>query len=172
MNKKTLIIVGLCALGLCFGEAQAVNKPPTPIIINKWEIADPPQGYEVINLLGGFGYRYNDCPTTLELNYPDRGSLPQGTTSNEELAKAMGFSVAVAPNPANNWVSVDYTLPVGEDRAHMKILNAQGSTVAHYDLQGNTALKTLDLRGFTPGVYVYSVSCGKYLHTGKLVIVK
>lgn len=52
MNKKTLIIVGLCALGLCFGEAQAVNKTSTPNEINKWEIADPPQGYEKINLIG------------------------------------------------------------------------------------------------------------------------
>ena len=52
MNKKTLIIIGLCALGMCFGDVQAVNKAPTPIEINKWEIADPPQGYEKINLQG------------------------------------------------------------------------------------------------------------------------
>ena len=52
MNKKTLIIVALCALGLCFGEAQAVNKAPTPITINNWEIADPPQGFEEIKLQG------------------------------------------------------------------------------------------------------------------------
>ncbi len=52
MNRKTLIIIGLCALGLCFGEVQAVDKAPTPVKINKWEIADPPQGYEWINLYG------------------------------------------------------------------------------------------------------------------------
>ena len=52
MKKNTLIIIGLCALGLCFGDVQAVNKAPTPIEINKWEIADPPQGYEKINLQG------------------------------------------------------------------------------------------------------------------------
>ena len=40
MKKNTLIIIGLCALGLCFGDVQAVNKAPTPIEINKWEIAD------------------------------------------------------------------------------------------------------------------------------------
>ena len=47
-----LIIIGLCALGLCFGDVQAVNNAPAPIEINKLEIADPPQGYEEINLQG------------------------------------------------------------------------------------------------------------------------
>lgn len=35
MNKKTLIIVGLCALGLCFGEAQAFNFETAPYIYLK-----------------------------------------------------------------------------------------------------------------------------------------
>ena len=52
MKKNMLIIIGLCALGLCFGDVQAENKAPTPIEINKLEIADPPQGYEEINLQG------------------------------------------------------------------------------------------------------------------------
>ncbi len=52
MKKNMLIIIGLCALGLCFGDVQAVNNAPTPIEINKLEIADPPQGYEEINLQG------------------------------------------------------------------------------------------------------------------------
>ena len=52
MKRNTLIIIGLCALGFCFGDVQAVNKAPTPIEINNGEIADPPQGYEKINLQG------------------------------------------------------------------------------------------------------------------------
>jgi hypothetical protein len=50
MKTKTLLFVGLCAIGLCSWEAQAVNTKPIPI--NKTEIADPPQGYEKIELLG------------------------------------------------------------------------------------------------------------------------
>ena len=50
MKTKTLLLVGLCAIGLCSWEAQAVNTKPTPI--NKTEIADPPQGYDKINLKG------------------------------------------------------------------------------------------------------------------------
>ena len=55
MNKKTLIIIALCALGLCIGETHAINTVfLTPI--DKWEIANPPQGYEEINQQGTLMY--------------------------------------------------------------------------------------------------------------------
>ena len=50
MKKNALIFIGLCALALCTWQAQAVNTKPLPI--NTWEIADPPQGFEKIDLLG------------------------------------------------------------------------------------------------------------------------
>ncbi len=51
MNKKALIIIALCALGLCIGETHAINTTSLAPI-NTWEIADPPQGYEKIHLHG------------------------------------------------------------------------------------------------------------------------
>ncbi len=50
MKKKALILIGLCALSLCTWEAQAVNIVSAPN--NKMETADPPSGYEKINLQG------------------------------------------------------------------------------------------------------------------------
>ena len=61
MKTKTLLFVGLCAIGLCSWEAQAVNTKPIPI--NKTEIADPPQGYEKIDLLGSL--MYGICPNAI-----------------------------------------------------------------------------------------------------------
>ncbi len=55
MNKKALIIIALCALGLCIGETHAINTTSLAPI-NTWEIADPPQGYEEINLQGTLMY--------------------------------------------------------------------------------------------------------------------
>ena len=54
MKTKTLLLVGLCAIGLCSWEAKAVNTTSLPI--NKTEIADPPQGYEKIDLQGSLMY--------------------------------------------------------------------------------------------------------------------
>ena len=50
MKTKALLLVGLCAIGLCSWKAQAVNTKPIPIINS--EMADPPQGYEKIELKG------------------------------------------------------------------------------------------------------------------------
>lgn len=92
--------------------------------------------------------------------------------SDADLNKAMGFSIAVSPNPANTWIAVDYTLPAGATKAQMRIVNALGMTVATYDLQGKETQKVLDLRDLASGVYTYTVFCGKYSQNGKLVIVK
>ena len=54
MKTKTLLLVGLCAIGLCSLEVQAVNTKSIPI--NNAEIADPPQGYEEIDLRGSLMY--------------------------------------------------------------------------------------------------------------------
>ena len=57
MNKKALIFIALCALGLCIGETHAINTTSlAPFNTNKWEIAYPPQGYEEINLQGTLMY--------------------------------------------------------------------------------------------------------------------
>ncbi len=55
MNKKTLIIIALCALGLCIGKTHAINTASLATI-NKMDIADPPQGYEKIILHGTLMY--------------------------------------------------------------------------------------------------------------------
>jgi len=57
MNKKALIFIALCALGLCIGETHAINTTSLALFnTNKWEIAYPPQGYEEINLQGTLMY--------------------------------------------------------------------------------------------------------------------
>lgn len=84
----------------------------------------------------------------------------------------MGFAVTVSPNPAHTWIAVDYSLPAGETKAQMRIASALGVTVATYDLNDNEMQKVIDLRSLADGIYTYTVCCGKYSQTGKLVIVK
>lgn len=124
-------------------------------------------------LEGVYGYRYDDCPSGVDLNYPERGiGNMWDVPSNEELGKADGFVVEVSPNPANTWVAIDYTLPEGATKARVKISNILGTTVATCDLQGKETQRVIDLRGLASGIYTYTVYCGNYSQTGKLVIVK
>jgi len=71
-----------------------------------------------------------------------------------------------------NGVVVDYTLPEGATKARVKISNILGTTVATCDLQGKETQRVIDLRGLASGIYTYTVYCGNYSQTGKLVIVK
>jgi hypothetical protein len=132
-----------------------------------------PQAMAKAIMMEAYGYRYSDCPSGVNLEYPVKGLGQMGAVfSDEDMDKAMGFSVNVSPNPARTWVTVDYTLPIGTSHAQFKVFNIHGKAVATRDLQGTESQKVLDLRGLTPGVYTYSVSCGKLTQTGKLVIVK
>lgn len=132
-----------------------------------------PQAMAWSIMMGAYGYRYNDCPNGLDLVITDRGFGNSGSSlSNEDLSRAMGFSVNVSPNPASTWVAVDYTLPVGVNKAKMTVFNTLGVTVATYDLRGKETQKVLDLRDMSPGLYTYTVSCGKYSKNGKLIIVR
>jgi hypothetical protein len=56
MKTKALFFVSLIALSLCSKQAQALCVNPLSSPINKWEITDPPAGYEVINLKGTLMY--------------------------------------------------------------------------------------------------------------------
>ena len=84
----------------------------------------------------------------------------------------MGLSISTFPNPANTWVTVNYTLPIGLTKAQMRLVNAYGVEVATYDLLGGEGQKVLDLRSLASGVYTYTAYCGKFSQFGKLVIVK
>lgn len=52
MKTKVLFFASLMALSLCTSQVQAVHVNPVAIPINKWEMADPPHGYDKINLQG------------------------------------------------------------------------------------------------------------------------
>lgn len=50
MKKIALIVCVLCVLSFCTWQAQVVNMKP--LLITTMDIADPPQGFERIDLIG------------------------------------------------------------------------------------------------------------------------
>ena len=110
-----------------------------------------------------------DCPT---LTLPQGGQRGGHTFTQEDLGRALGLNVSVKPNPATTWTAVDYTLPAKLSKATMTVSNALGVTVMSTELNGNQGQKVLDLRGLADGVYLYTIKCGEYVQTGKLVIAK
>ena len=120
---------------------------------------------------GNYSENPFDCPTLTFDNGGDRGGRDCAFTQ-EDLGRALGMSVSVNPNPATTWTAVDFTLPGDAVKAIITITNTLGVTVSSSELSGHQGQKVLDLRHLPNGVYVYSVRCGEYVRTGKLVISK
>ena len=110
-----------------------------------------------------------DCPT---LTLPQGGQRGGYVFTQEDLGRALGLNVSVKPNPATTWAAVDYTLPAKLSKATITVSNALGVTVMSTELNGNQGQKVLDLRGLADGVYLYTIRCGEYVQSGKLVIAK
>lgn len=109
------------------------------------------------------------CPTMPDNEGGNRGI---GKDMDISINEALGFTVGISPNPATTWTAVEYTLPVNMAKATITVSNALGVTVMTTELNGNQGQKVLDLRGLADGVYVYTVSCGEYMHSGKLIVTK
>lgn len=109
------------------------------------------------------------CPTMPERL--DGGRSRVGLT-DASMNETMGFAINVSPNPATTWTTVDYALPANKTRAMLTVANTLGITVMSAELHGNQGQKVLDLRGLADGVYVFTVRCGEYSTTGKLIIKK
>lgn len=110
-----------------------------------------------------------DCPT---LSLPQGGQRGGYAFTHEDLGRALGLNVSVNPNPATTWTAVDYTFPAKLSKATITVSNALGVIVMSTELNGNQGQKVLDLRGLADGVYLYTIKCGEYVQTEKLVIAK
>lgn len=81
-------------------------------------------------------------------------------------------TLVLMPNPATTWTAVDYNLPKDDTKATVTITSALGVTMLSSELNGRQGQKVLDLRHLSDGVYVYTVRCGEFVQTGKLVVTK
>jgi hypothetical protein len=112
-----------------------------------------------------------ECPE-LTLDEGGKGRGGGRAFTQEEFSRAMGLNVTAKPNPASTWTAVDFTLPGDAAKATISIVNSLGVTVFSSELNGNQGQKVLDFRHLADGVYVYTVRCGDYLITDKLIITK
>jgi len=99
-------------------------------------------------------------------------SYKSQVTSPNQLAPAYGLSISAKPNPANDWVAFDYTLPEEAKSATLQIADANGKSIETHSLNGNRGQKLIDTRKWAAGQYVYTLKTAGYTQSGKLIIVK
>ena len=113
--------------------------------------------------------RSYSCPNLPE---PKIGDKSGKTNTNALLNEAVGFKVSMSPNPATTWTTINCSLPTDVDKALLTLTSTLGVKVMEMEIGTDQNNKVLDLRNLSSGVYGYTVRCGEYVETGKLVITK
>lgn len=121
----------------------------------------------ILDVLGE--YSYIDCPV-LSPTIGSRGTYP--SKEGQIRGKDMELKVNLSPNPAANWISVEYKLPDGCSEATFVITNALGIKKASICLEGDQGCKVIDLTNMASGIYSCILRCGSFVKTEKLVITK
>lgn len=121
----------------------------------------------ILDVLGE--YSYTDCPV-LSTTIGSRGTYP--SQEGQIRGKNMELKVNLSPNPAANWISVEYKLPDGYSEASFVITNALGIKKASICLEGDQGCKVIDLTNMASGIYSCILRCGSFVKTEKLVITK
>ncbi len=90
-------------------------------------------------------------------------------TGVEDLAM-QAIKLYFQPNPANQWASVHYTLPLNENEALLTIMDAQGRQLRSITVTGTEGQKLIDLRDLDAGLYLYTITTKSLTKSGKLII--
>lgn len=115
--------------------------------------------------------RYNsiancDCPMIEESNQKS------GIINSNKLASDYGFSISVNPNPARNWITFNYTLPLNETAGVIEIKDLNGKSLKTISLNGNKGQALWDVSDLPTCQLIYYSTSGGFITSGKIIIVK
>lgn len=115
-----------------------------------------------------YGQHYCNCVnTTVDANKSASTSM-----NPNEFAEAMGLKIQAEPNPATTWVSYNYELPLGNNKATLVIRNSEGKQIDLFQMTDKLGQKVWDTRSLKSGTYIYEFISGELKQTGKVVIIK
>ena len=115
-----------------------------------------------------YGNEYCDCITPIEGG--NKSSYSSYVYSDEDMAKALGFSIALKPNPAIVHTSIDYSLPFNVEQAELQLINAEGKIVWSKKVSGVQGQITIDTRSFKSGAYIFRLLSEEYSISESLII--
>jgi hypothetical protein len=114
-----------------------------------------------------YGHEYCDCPYV-----SDSDGLKSSSAIDVDKPSPDIFGLVVAPNPASDWVSFDFTLPLAMDRAQITISDSNGKTVKVISVGKNKGQLVWDTRNVGSGIYFYEIKANGMSKSGKLIINK
>jgi len=127
------------------------------------------QAQSILNFV--YGYSYFDLPDLQEPNMKS-GQIQNHGFHNKAMQEENHY-ISAHPNPASQWVAIDYTLPYPSEKATIIIYNAFGKIVKTFELKTVIGQSIWDTRNIPSGIYFYSLQVnGAAIDKRKLIISK
>jgi hypothetical protein len=93
------------------------------------------------------------------------------TGISDEILANTSFSPAY-PNPASSYISFDYDIPAGVDRAEILITNLAGAAVYQGRLNGNIGTERIDVSELSGGIYFATLRLNNQAATTQKILVQ
>lgn len=75
------------------------------------------------------------------------------------------------PNPSEEWVVFEYSIPSSVNNCSLKIVNLMGQFVEEFKISNNSGMIIWDTRKIKEGNYIYTLNNDKYSTSGKITII-
>jgi hypothetical protein len=111
----------------------------------------------------GKNYHFDKC-----LPQADQASVKSGMVNPTYYEN--GISVEANPNPANAWVTFNYSLPFKVNGGEILVTDMEGRMVTSFQISGSAGQQVWDTRQVDKGIYIYTLKAGNISKQGKLVI--
>jgi hypothetical protein len=83
-----------------------------------------------------------------------------------------GLMANAFPNPADESVRLEYTLPSGVADGVLFLYDSRGRAVSRFDVDGHTDHLLLDISGYSNGVYHYFIQSGNQKSTPQKLVIQ
>lgn len=118
-----------------------------------------------------YSYDYSSWPYDMTTNIYELPGYPYLLKSDEVEYKSASIGDAY-PNPASQFVTVDYALPQGVSEANLMIYNVGGALVKDYRVDRAFNSLRLDAGQLLPGTYLYYIESNGEKSNSKQLIIK
>ncbi|MHC1776262.1 MAG: T9SS type A sorting domain-containing protein [Lentimicrobium sp.] len=117
--------------------------------------------------LVAYCYDYSVSPYTIQTRIY---SLPGQLTATENRILPLDNKLPF-PNPALDYINIQYKLPAGSTSGNLVITDLQGKITDHHIINSNADRITLPTGRYKPGMYLYSVESNKQkIETGRFLV--
>jgi len=157
------VLLSLQAQGKTVEETDSTQKAVLYDIMNNTNGILQAYARNILIKTDGFVYRepYIFWDTTINKSAEIKTNNPYSIWNTQDY-------FTLYPNPAGNWITIEYNMDLYTSNAIIEIISLTGNRVTTFRLQKPRGIKIIDLRKYTSGTYIVLIKeNGKLLQSAK-----